>query len=1207
MIELFSLIPSWYIAIVCAIAMLVNRAGASRVFFDVIGVFYANRMLKDAKAKMATLESLALDGLSGIEDAASMFGAKMAALVDDVIPIATEIADARIEFEKFVQGAENSDQIALDVINIGEGFGFAADQALLAAARMAQLSSVVGPDVIPTATELGMQFGLIGGMESEEAMTKLINLQQQTGFMLGDLTTKEFKLMDAQEQNNMVRKNTIQVLNQLNTIENRSAATMQHMTFVMNQFAAQAHLANESIAGMAAQSATLIEAGEEQGKAGRALKQIYARIGADTSGAASEIERLGVATKDVSGDMRALTTIVRELKPEWEELNGEQKTNLAVVIAGTHHYARFIKLMENTDRTSRLMLEAQLGLNPAMDEVNIRLENQVTQLREAEARLKKYKGILGDTLMPATIKATEIQAEYNAALASIFRGKGGGVLQDLYTAAEIIRQVGAGFYQNYINIVQLNVALTTQRVLVAALRGEEMIREDFMASKMRSRHKFNVLITEEQQMQRDVMAQAKINLGQIQQTKWMEYEAVKNITREEAALFNIRTAAQNVIFEEQVARSYNMNLQKEALQNEASLLQMGIVRSGVQKEAIANKITEAEVAEQEARLRAYEMNQHMMKLNLHEKQLQVSGFNTEELRKQYRLGMFQHMVESQQVALLQIEWDKQEDITQELMKQSAALEQKILKSMLELNVQDDIVMAEHEKLAAMQQTLSVIQAIIQGRNAEEAAAEQALQTEKLKSETAAMGSNIMMWQQRSMAVMAAGSALMMYSNGLEDADKRQEAMRMSIILMNMAMIPQLLGMFKMTSAMVGGAAATEVAATMSLKDAYAKGVETSATTGAAAALHGYANAAIAGAVATQSFVAAAAPMAAVLGGAVVVALALNKILGSDLVDAYDDSVIAGTASADAVAAAWEAQEQTQEELLQGIVDKQDEIKVLEGLEGSRHEAAITQLQNEIDLNRQLLGIYSAQEAEQKGFDSLAETFFGTKDDMAALEEQFGTWTGDRGENWFSRMFVGGWGGTANPEQIANRLGDGGGKKGLWGQVTGWAAPTSEEWLGFTLEAGENAADAMERMTAENEDLLANNKEFAAFLESQGIESWEEYVAALEDGTLALEELEKQQPDAAMAAISGEIENATQLLDAFNNKREELFYGFKAGNLTGDLVRQIEQKGVENFVANTEIIMTNNFNGMTTDQVADEILRKINERAVTNGINLSTVT
>ena len=38
-----------FIPIVCAITLLVLRAGASRVFFDVVGTFQANRLIKDAK------------------------------------------------------------------------------------------------------------------------------------------------------------------------------------------------------------------------------------------------------------------------------------------------------------------------------------------------------------------------------------------------------------------------------------------------------------------------------------------------------------------------------------------------------------------------------------------------------------------------------------------------------------------------------------------------------------------------------------------------------------------------------------------------------------------------------------------------------------------------------------------------------------------------------------------------------------------------------------------------------------------------------------------------------------------------------------------------------------------------------------------------------------------------------------------------------
>ena len=201
--------------------------------------------------------------------------------------------------------------------------------------------------------------------------------------------------------------------------------------------------------------------------------------------------------------MRALTQIVNELAPAYQNLNGEQKTNLAIAVAGTHHYARFLKLMENNERTQELMIQSTLGLSPAMDEVNIRLQNQVTVLREAEARLDKYKGTLGDALTPSVIMATQVQAEYNKQLTSVFGGRGGDFLNNLFGVSKVVQDTAAGFFQNFVNIVQMNVALATQKVLTASLRGEEMIREDFMSTKLRERGNFNRLITDEMREQNE--------------------------------------------------------------------------------------------------------------------------------------------------------------------------------------------------------------------------------------------------------------------------------------------------------------------------------------------------------------------------------------------------------------------------------------------------------------------------------------------------------------------------------------------------------------------------------------------------------------------------------------------------------------------------------------------------------------------------------
>ena len=84
-------------------------------------------------------------------------------------------------------------------------------------------------------------------------------------------------------------------------------------------------------------------------------------------------------------------------------------------------------------------------------------------------------------------------------------------------------------------------------------------------------------------------------------------------------------------------------------------------------------------------------------------------------------------------------------------------------------------------------------------------------------------------------------------------------------------------------------------------------------------------------------------------------------------------------------------------------------------------------------------------------------------------------------------------------------------------------------------------------------------------------------------------------------LSGAYGDASDQIQKFGSAREELFFGFKAGNVTGDLVKQVQQQGVENFVAHTEVIQTNNFNGVTTDDIANQILEIMAQALMESGI------
>jgi len=86
-------------------------------------------------------------------------------------------------------------------------------------------------------------------------------------------------------------------------------------------------------------------------------------------------------------------------------------------------------------------------------------------------------------------------------------------------------------------------------------------------------------------------------------------------------------------------------------------------------------------------------------------------------------------------------------------------------------------------------------------------------------------------------------------------------------------------------------------------------------------------------------------------------------------------------------------------------------------------------------------------------------------------------------------------------------------------------------------------------------------------------------------------------------IIGPIEAAKEAAFEFNNAREEMFFGLSKGNLTGDMVKQVVNKGVETLINTTEVIMTNNFTGMTTTQAANEITKEVMKQLGSLGLNV----
>jgi TP901 family phage tail tape measure protein len=453
-----------------AVCMLVLRAGASRVFFDIVGTFQAAKMIKDADSAATVFEALYLDAITGIQEAGQELSDIFNSLTDTVIPVAREFEEAQIQLEKFLQEGEDIERVREQVEDIGISFAFAGDEAMAAAAKMAQISGVLGPGSLAAGTQIGMEFGLISGMETEAAMQRMINLQQQTKFMTENLEDH----MDAEQRANIIRRDSMQILDQLNTIENRSAATMEQITFVMNQFASQAHLANEEIRSMAALSAVMIETGEEQGKGGRALKMMYARLGSDIGGARTEMERLGVAVTDANGDMRPLSDMLQQLEERFMSMSGAEQQATAQIIAGNRHYTRFLKLMTNLDRVKELEVEAAFRLFPAMDEIERRRDTELFQLQQAEANVQKYSAALGQALIPSLTAVTEKQSNFLKVLSEFAQGPMGSLLTSLVAVGQNFRSVIGPVATLFITFKSLSIAAQTQLAVMRALNSEQL-------------------------------------------------------------------------------------------------------------------------------------------------------------------------------------------------------------------------------------------------------------------------------------------------------------------------------------------------------------------------------------------------------------------------------------------------------------------------------------------------------------------------------------------------------------------------------------------------------------------------------------------------------------------------------------------------------------------------------------------------------------
>jgi len=138
---------------------------------------------------------------------------------------------------------------------------------------------------------------------------------------------------------------------------------------------------------------------------------------------------------------------------------------------------------------------------------------------------------------------------------------------------------------------------------------------------------------------------------------------------------------------------------------------------------------------------------------------------------------------------------------------------------------------------------------------------------------------------------------------------------------------------------------------------------------------------------------------------------------------------------------------------------------------------------------------------------------------------------------------------------------------------------------------DDSTQSLKNYNKEFESFAEKYPELAKMIDEANITTEEGVKSLLESLQMGADALTSAEMNMLGAMVDGYTE-ADEALQNFNNTREELFYGFSSDKLTGNLVKQVVQQGVETLITTTEVIMSNTFNGMTTTQAANQILDEI---------------
>lgn len=95
----------------------------------------------------------------------------------------------------------------------------------------------------------------------------------------------------------------------------------------------------------------MADSGLKGSQAGTALRSVMSRLAADTNGARSTLEELGVQVINQDGSMRSLGEVITDIRPAFDKLTESQKAETAEIIAGKTGMSGLLAIANSTPAT----------------------------------------------------------------------------------------------------------------------------------------------------------------------------------------------------------------------------------------------------------------------------------------------------------------------------------------------------------------------------------------------------------------------------------------------------------------------------------------------------------------------------------------------------------------------------------------------------------------------------------------------------------------------------------------------------------------------------------------------------------------------------------------------------------------------------------------------------------------------------------------